>query len=55
MAEVIKDLVPEPGVEQVENGVFGAADVEVDARVGGVAAGRSVWAEPGGAGAVPIQ
>jgi hypothetical protein len=28
-AEVEKDLVPEAGVQQVEHGVLGAADVEV--------------------------
>ena len=30
MAAVEEDLVPEPGVEEVQDGVFGPADVEVD-------------------------
>ena len=30
MAEIIKDFVPEAGVKQVKNRVFGAADVEID-------------------------
>ena len=29
--QVVEHLVPEPGVEQVQDGVLGAADVEVDA------------------------
>ena len=31
VAQVEEHLVPEAGVEQVQHGVFGAADVEVDA------------------------
>jgi hypothetical protein len=34
VAEVEEDFVPEPGVEEVQDGVFGAADVEVDAGLG---------------------
>ena len=34
VAQVEEHLVPEPGVEQMQHGVFGAADVEIDARRG---------------------
>ena len=40
MAEVEEDLVPEPGVEQVQDGVLGAADVEINPRLGGIALSR---------------
>ena len=29
-SDVVEDFVPEPGVEEVEDGVFGASDVEID-------------------------
>ena len=44
VAEVEEDLVPEAGVEEVEDSVFGAADVEVDG------SGFAVTAEPVGFG-----
>src|SRR6185437_6838893 len=31
-AEIEQDFVPETGVEEMQHGVFGAADVEIDAR-----------------------
>ncbi len=41
VAEVVKDFVPESCVEEVEDGVFGAADVEVHA-AGGARGGEPV-------------
>ena len=37
MAEVVEDLVPEPGVEEMQYGVLGAADIQVDAAWLGIA------------------
>ncbi|COX63352.1 Uncharacterised protein [Mycobacterium tuberculosis] len=31
VTQVVQDLVPEPGIQQVQNRVFSTADVQVDA------------------------
>ena len=51
MPQVVQDLVPEPGIEQVQDRVLDAADIEVDAT--GVAG--AIRAVPTGVARGPIQ